>query len=397
LVDVLTESLKKSYRPKGSKLVISGYARKQAMPVIKMSTFKIVKAHAFLGERGKDTGSADGRIVIFDEAQRTYKKGRVVLRKVLEDDEALLILRSIEQSYGKGAVVVALVGHNQAINQGELGIAAWFKAAQERSWRVSIADRTLELPEAAESEETAQYRSWVVETKDSLTTGDLPHSLRFYRNRDIEKWAHHVLSDEPTQASAIAQRLQSSDTIWLTRNLLVAKTWVRERRVGDESAGMIASGQARRLAAEGLFVDYKPGIAQWILAPSGDIRSSNMLETVQNQYQIQGLEIDYALVCWDADLRRDRNTWKSFKINGDKWQRDSALEIAKNGYRVLLTRARKGMVLFVPKGDRSGEDLTRPPEMYNHIADYLESCGAQAIPDPLGTSRASKITESAPS
>ena len=83
-----------------------------------------------------------------------------------------------------------------------------------------------------------------------------------------------------------------------------ARSWARERRVGDERTGLIASGQARRLAAEGLFVDQKPSIAQWMLAPSGDIRSSNMLETVQNQFQIQGLELDYTVVCWDADLRR---------------------------------------------------------------------------------------------
>jgi hypothetical protein len=379
LVDVLSESLKKSYRPKKSQLVISGYAREQAIPVIRMSTFKIVKAHAFLGERGRATGSADGRIVIFDEAQRTYKKGRVVLRKVLEEDEALLILKSLEASYTSGAVVVALVGHNQAINSGEMGITAWFKAAKKQGWKISIADETLNIPEATEAEEPENCRAWVEQARERLTNGDLPHSLRFYRNRDLEKWAHRVLSDQPSEANAIAQRLNASDTIWMTRDLSQAKSWVRDKRVGDETAGIIASGQARRLAAHGLFVDLKPSIAHWILAPSGDIRSSNMLETVQNQYQIQGLEIDYALVCWDTDLRRDREKWKSFKINGDKWQKDSALDIAKNGYRVLLTRARKGMVIFIPEGDRSGEDLTRPPEMYDQIANYLFSCGAKVL------------------
>jgi len=382
LVDVLSESLKRSYRSKKSKLVISGYAREQAMPVIRMSTFKIVKAHAFLGERGKSTGSADGRIVIFDEAQRTYEEGRPVLRKKLERDEALLILNSLERSYGPGAVVVALVGHNQAINRGELGITAWFKAAKECGWQISIADETLEHSEIDSSK-------WpILESREKLRTGHLPHSLRFYRNRDIEKWTHHVLSDQPAEASAIARRLQNSDTIWLTRNLDGAKAWVRENRVGDETAGIIASGQARRLAAEGLFVDLKPGIAHWILAPSGDIRSSNMLETVQNQYQIQGLEVDYALVCWDGDLRRVGNSWKGFRINGASWQKDGAIEIAKNGYRVLLTRARKGMILFVPKGDATGEDPTRPPELYDRIADYLVSCGARALSGQQQTSHA---------
>jgi len=377
LVDVLSESLKKSYRPKKSQLAISGYVHEQARQVIKMSTFKIVKAHAYLGERGKSTGSADGRVVIFDEAQRTYKKGRVVARKKLEEDEAFLILKSIE-GFGPGAVIVALVGHNQAINTGELGIVAWFKAARARDWRVSIGETTINQWQG--QPEDAELKSWVLDTQDRLTSGHLPHSLRFYRNRDIEQWAHHVLSDEPVEASVIAGSLQAMDTIWLARDLDVAKAWVRNNRIGDETAGMIASGQARRLAAEGLFVDLKPGIAPWILAPSGDIRSSNMLETVQNQYQIQGLEIDYALVCWDGDLRRAGDAWKSFKIKGPKWQKDEALDIAKNSYRVLLTRARKGMILFVPRGDSTGEDSTRPAIMYDHIADYLAACGAHPLP-----------------
>ncbi len=285
----------------------------------------------------------------------------MVVRQKLEEDEAFLILKSIE-AFGPGAVVVALVGHNQAINTGELGIVAWFKAARDRGWRVSIGETTID--QWQDRPEDAELKSWVLDTQDRLDSGHLPHSLRFYRNRDIEQWANHVLCDKPAEASAIARSLQDPDTIWLTRDLDRAKAWVRNSRVGDETAGMIASGQARRLAAEGLFVDLKPEIAPWILAPSGDIRSSNMLETVQNQYQIQGLEVDYALVCWDGDLRRDEGVWKSFKIKGPSWQKDSALDFAKNGYRVLLTRARKGMILFVPRGDSTGEDLTRPPVTY---------------------------------
>lgn len=372
LVDVLTASLKKSYRSKRSSLVISGYAREDAIQVIKLATFKIVKAHAFLGERGKNTASTDGSIVIFDEAQRTYQKGREVLRRRLEDDEAALILDSLDRSYGPGCVVVALVGHNQAINRGEMGAGAWFTAAKARGWRYAISDATLQLSEFDGS------GSWAQDPlRDSLETGHLSHSLRFYRNGEIEQWADRVLADKPEEAAAIAKRLaQAGHDIWLTRDLAAAKAWVRTHRVGDETAGMIASAQARRLAAEGLFVELKPDIANWILAPSGDIRSSNMLETVQNQYQIQGLEIDYALVCWDADLCRSNNRWEAFQIKGAKWQKDSAVEISKNGYRVLLTRARKGMILFVPRGDSTREDSTRTPTTYDQIAEYLHWCGA---------------------
>ena len=148
---------------------------------------------------------------------------------------------------------------------------------------------------------------------------------------------------------------------------------------------MIASGQGRRLAAEGLFVDLKPDIASWMLAPSGDIRSSNALETVQNQYRIQGLEIDYAIVCWDIDLRREHAGWQSYKLSGSDWKRDSEIEVSKNSYRVLLTRARKGMVIFVPQGDSTREDSTRQPEAYNAIAAHLVACGARML-EPIAQS-----------
>jgi Schlafen group 3, DNA/RNA helicase domain len=168
-------------------------------------------------------------------------------------------------------------------------------------------------------------------------------------------------------------------TIWITRELDQSKQWARSHRVGAERVGMVASGQARRLIAEGIFVDHKPDIAKWMLAPSGDIRSSNMLETVQNQYQIQGLELDYTIVCWDADLRREDGDWSAYKVRGAAWQHDRAIDVAKNGYRVLLTRARKGMILFVPYGDRDGLDETRNPTFYDGIAEFLNACGAKIL------------------
>jgi hypothetical protein len=378
LVDVLSAALKGAYRARSGQTnagvpVLSGYSHEDARRVMDMSTFKIVKAHRFLGERGSDTGSADGRIVIFDEAQRTYEEGREVLRRKLDKDEAELILRSLEKSYDDGAVVVALVGHNQAINTGELGIAAWFKAADARGWHFVIGDETLALSEIEDRS------TWAAHPKrEVLKAGHLPHSLRYYRNSNVEQWAALVLSGQTESAREVAGELhKANDTIWLVRDLANARAWANARRVGEERAGIIASGQARRLAAEGLFVDLKPDIAKWMLAPLGDIRSSNMLETVQNQYQIQGLEMDYAIVCWDADLRRENDEWRSYKLAGADWRRDKALVIAKNSYRVLLTRARKGMVLFVPQGDQTGTDGTRKQEFYEGIASYLTKCGAK--------------------
>ncbi len=375
LVDVLSAALKGSYRARrGGKLAVpTGYAREDAQRVISMSTFKIVKAHAFLGPRGTRTGSSDGRIVVFDEAQRTYQAGRAVLRRKLPEDEAAMILDGLEHSYGDGAVVVALVGHNQAINRGELGISAWFRAAKARGWRYAICDETLSLAEIVDRD------SWADDPgRDRLETGHLPHSLRYYRNEGIERWADAVLEDDVSRAASLALALdESGDTLWLVRSLADARAWVKQRRIGEERAGIIASGQARRLAAEGLFVEFKPDIATWMLAPAGDVRSASMLETVQNQYQVQGLEVDYAILCWDLDLRREGERWGSYKLVGSEWKRDKVLEVAKNGYRVLLTRARKGMVVFVPRGDLEGLDDTRPALEYDRIAEHLERCGAR--------------------
>lgn len=376
LVEVLSAALKSSYR-KGTAagVVASGYARENASRVIEMSTFKLVKAHRFLGERGRKLGSSDGRVVIFDEAQRTYRAGHMVVGEQLQADEAKLILQSLATSHPKGSVVIALIGHNQAIGRAEMGIGAWFKACVDLGWRFAISDETLSLDEVARSGEWAAHPY-----RDRLLTGHLPHSIRYYRNGDLEKWADHVLGNRPEEAAALADELSAKgDTVWITRNLTDARRWVRERRVGAERAGIIASGQARRLAAEGLFVELKPDIATWMLAPDGDVRSGNMLETVQNQYQIQGLELDYAIVCWDGDLRREGHQWVSHKIVGAGWRRDKELTVAKNGYRVLLTRARKGLLIFIPVGDTTLEDESRPAYLYDEIWSYLVNCGARKL------------------
>ena len=204
--------------------------------------------------------------------------------------------------------------------------------------------------------------------------------MRYYRNAEVEGWAAAVLAGDSVAALELANRLRDSgDTIWLTRNLNAARKWAKPKAVAGERSGLIASGQARRLAAEGLFVDYKPDIATWMLAPSSDIRSSVALETVQNQYQIQGLELEYTIVCWDADLRREAGEWVAYKLSGSDWQKDSLPEVAENGYRVLLTRARKGMVIFVPTGDLSGEDVTRRVAYYDDVATFLLACGANEL------------------
>jgi hypothetical protein len=381
LVEVLNKALNSAYRRQGSGAntwTPTGYQRRDAKLVANAATFKIVKAHNFLGPRGQAHQQEDARVVVFDEAQRTYEKGRQVLGKALTDHEADLILNVQRTAYPRGGtVVVALVGHNQAINRGERGIMAWLEAADRLGWSFSIADATLALAEIAHDKKWAVHKE-----RRELKNGHLQQSMRFYRNAEVESWVSALLDDNAKAAKQCASKLKSNDCpIYFTRSLDAAREWTRKRAFGSQRMGIVASGQARRLAAEGLFVDHKPDIATWMLAPSTDFRSSNALETVQNQYQIQGLELDYTIVAWDVDLRWEGKSWASYKLSGGDWQHDKLLSVAKNSYRVLLTRARQGMIIFVPFGDASGTDDTRKVSFYNEIAAYLEKCGAEPLID----------------
>jgi hypothetical protein len=287
-----------------------------------------------------------------------------------------LILDTQKESFPVGgAIVVALVGHNQAINSGEMGITAWLEAIDRKGWTFSIADETLELSEIADSSR------WKIHpARRRLSHGHLKQSMRFYRNSKVEEWVGLVLSSRAKEAAELSEELDlNGSAVLITRSLADARSWTRRHTVGNQRSGIIASSQARRLAAEGVFVDYKPDIAQWMLTPSTDVRSSNALETAQNQFQVQGMELDHCIVCWDADLRWESTDWVAYKLNGAKWNADSQTSVAKNCYRVLLTRARKGMVVFVPRGDSSGMDETRKPAFYDGVWNFLLKCGAKEL------------------
>lgn len=379
LVEVLNKALNTSFKAQSrtaASWTPTGYHRTDARFVASAASFKIVKAHHFLGKRGQAHRQEDGRILVFDEAQRTYEKGRVVLGEKLSDHEADLILTVQRNAFPSGgAVVVALIGHNQAINRGEQGIVAWLDAVERKGWTFSIADETLDLAEFEGREKWAAHP-----LRRLLKKGHLHQSMRYYRNAKIEEWVGAVLADQITIAQRLAVEMDTNGNhVLVTRSLTDARKWAKFHTIGSQRSGLIASGQARRLAAEGLFVDYKPDIATWMLAPSSDVRSSNALETVQNQYQIQGLELDYSIVCWDADLRREKDEWAAYKLSGSDWNKDLLQEVAKNGYRVILTRARKGMIIFVPSGDFSGQDSTRAVNYYDGIWNFLISCGATEL------------------
>ena len=374
LVDVLEAALKRSYKRGRGLSIPTGFLHKDVKNLIEISSFKLVKAHHYLAHPGESINSTDGRVLIFDEAQRTYSKGKKVNRVKLLEHEADLFLKSLEESFdGKGCVVVALIGTNQYINAKERNAVAWLEAAEQRGWTYSICDQTLSV---------ANLLGWKdKDNRENMEAGHLTKSIRFYKNEKIEEWTSAVLNSDSELANTLSEELKNhGTTIFITRDLDLAKSNTRSNRVGEERAGLIASGCAWRLRADGLDVRKEASldIKHWMLAPTDDLRSSNMLETVQNVYNIQGLELDHTIVCWDADLRREGDEWRPYHIKGSKWTspKEVWLDILKNIYRVLLTRARKNMIIYVPKGDLEGIDDTRRPEFYDGIYDFLCGCGA---------------------
>lgn len=377
LVEVLSKALANSYRAKSlaETFASTGFARTDRLLTAEAATYKLVKAHRFLEKEGKDHRYKDGRVVVFDEAQRTYEQGRQVVGERLEKDEAELILQAQEASFpNTGTVVVCLVGHNQVINRGERGIVAWLESAHNRNWTYSIGEETLRLDEVDRREYWAQHKN-----RRTLQHGHLRQSMRYYRNRVIDSWADAVLKGDSNLAAMLSDEMRNNgNSVWLTRDLSTARNWAKNNMLGEQRGGLIGSAQGKRLAAEGLFTNHKPAIAEWMLTPSTDIRSSCALETIQNQYQIQGLELDVTIVCWDIDLRWSESGWSAHSISGSDWQNGN-LAIARSGYRVLLTRARREMIIFVPRGDLRGEDSTRDRKYYDSTAHYLISCGVREL------------------
>lgn len=382
LVEVLTESLARSYRSLTDKKwdeALGGFPRDSDGFVEESTTFNVVNAHNFLSDKeGQQYSGSEGRILIFDEAQRTLSEGKEVNRERLEKDEAYLIIEKMKKR--PGAIIVLLLGHNQNINTKELGASVWFKAAKEYKWKCAISSESAKLPE---------LESGCLELAgtDLLEEMEGTHLKVSVRNRaNIEPWVRAVLElNDPAAARAViaaSAKDRYPVHVLLSRNLEKCREHIRNNYdLFDERAGLLAAGQGKRLRADGIRPDYKPDIADWMLRPSTDIRSSNMLEEVQNQYQIQGLEIDHAVVCWDLDLRREDGNWTCYNVNGDDWQKGTTqLESRLNSYRVLLTRSRLSMIIYVPMGADPEVDPTRDAAKYQQIADYILECGAM----PLG-------------
>ncbi len=327
-------------------------------------------------------------VAIFDEAQRAWTSNE--LKRFMREKKGIHCFPYSEPEYliscmdrqTDWGVVVCLVGNGQAINKGEAGLTEWIESIHRsfEEWDVYMSDYLLQSGDVTQEEMKLIKNQLIV--KENL---HLKMSMRSFRSEKVSIFINQLLNLNNKEASATLKELENYPIV-LTRSLDKAKIWLRSHNRGSERMGLLASSKAERLKAISINVRYQPDFVHWFLENDSDIRSSNALEDTLTEFKVQGLEIDWACVVWDADLRlsKDGKYWKHFQLrSGKKWQnilKSTNKEYQINAYRVLLTRARQGMVIVVPEGDNSvPPDETRNPEWYDGIYNYLEELGIKKI------------------
>lgn len=276
-------------------------------------------------------------------------------------------------------VVICLVGGGQEIHTGEAGLPEWFD-----SLRRAFSDWDVYITPQLNDDEYRRDRSWrsMLEGLRIFERSELhlATSVRSFRTPDLAAFVKAVLDADTGRAKELYQRIKDKYPIVITRDLQKAKAWVKDHCQGTTRYGLLASSGALRLKPEGIFVKNDISVANWFLNGKDDVRSSYMLEDVVSEFDIQGLELDYSVVAWDADYRYADGEWTYNSFVGNGWTNIGSEErrlYLKNAYRVLLTRARQGMVIFVPAG--SHEDQTRKCEWYDGIYGYLKEIGILEI------------------
>ncbi|MDO8248823.1 MAG: DUF2075 domain-containing protein, partial [Rhodoferax sp.] len=277
------------------------------------------------------------------------------------------------------AVVVCLIGGGQEINTGEAGIEEWICALQRSfpDWHIHISPRLHEEEYGAGRvlEELAERPN--VHFDEDL---HLAVSMRSFRAEHVSALVKHVLDHNAKEAREMLTELVDRYPIVITRDIDRAKSWLKAQARGTERYGMIVSSQAQRLKPHAIDVKSPMDPIHWFLDGKEDVRSSYYLEDVATEFHVQGLEVDWACVVWDADFRYSLSGWQHFSFVGNRWNQIRKVErqtYLKNAYRVLLTRARQGMVLVVPKGDN--EDQTRRTAHYDPTFEYLSSIGFSVL------------------
>lgn len=326
------------------------------------------------------------KVAIFDEAQRAWDEQNLTdfmkKKKHIEDfnmsEPEFLI--SILNRHNDWATIICLIGGGQEINKGEsAGIYGWFDSLRNNypNWDIYVSDKITDDEYSKGLNFAEMTKNMNVNIIEDL---HLAVSLRSFRSENVSNFVKALLDVDIDTAKRLYEQFNSDYPVFVTRNLHKAKLWVRSQAKGSQRYGLTASSGAKRLRKYGIWVQNKIEATNWFLNGKNDVRSSFHLEETATEFDIQGLELDWTIVCWDADLRFENGDFKHLKFVGTKWQNiksaDNILYL-KNAYRVLLTRARQGFVIFVPTGDET--DMTAKPEYYDGIYRYLKSVGIKEL------------------
>lgn len=330
--------------------------------------------------------------IVFDEAQRAWnsEQNRKKYKKrspIWHISEPEMVLKIMDR-HADWAAVIALVGGGQEIHDGEAGLGEWGRALSKYPhWQVLVSPEALRGGESVGGAPLF-HSSDIPRTVIEESALHLDVCIRSHQATELAAWVNCVLRGDAATAAQLAANFQQFPVV-LSRDLGQTKAWLRQHTRGERRCGLVASSGATRLRAYGIetsvAIREAYSYAHWFLASSEDVRSSYQLEVVATEFEIQGLELDIVGLCWGGDFIWDGilQRWRPRQFSGTKWKDatdDRAVRI-QNKYRVLMTRAREGLVIWVPEGDAS--DPTQNVAMMNDTADYLISCGVV----PLGLSK----------
>lgn len=346
-------------------------------------------------------------VAIFDEAQRSWthkrladylKRGGTYGNKLKVPNfpmsEAAFLIWSLDQRED-WATIVCLVGGGQEINTGEAGISEWLKAINDKypHWNVYISSKL------TDKEYADGNVNEILKNKSNVIYSDCLHlsvSQRSFRAENLSKFINELLNFD-NKASYTYNKFKDKYPIYLTRDMDKAREWLHSKAGGSERTGVLITKESARFKPLGIHVlqSGDDNAIHWFLDDKESVNSSNYLEDAATEIQVQGLELDYACILWDADMRYEDGKWRYFSFNGktSKWNEQKGdtesnqekIKYMLNAYRVLLTRARIGMIICVPYGNSNKtplgypEDKTRLPEFYNGTYEYLKSLGIEEI------------------
>jgi len=381
LVEVIREALTRdevrSSEERGEKLT-----KKKA--AIKANAF-IQNIHHFRDDNIISEKAPVEKVVVFDEAQRAWTKKKTssfmkekkrIVDFGMSEPEFLIDVMNRHEDW---CVIICLIGGGQEINTGEAGLEEWVAALKEYylDWEIHYSNLIDENDNYLQNE---VYKNWIQKNGKSVTELHLAVSIRSFRSELLSNFIHELLDLKIENAKFLYTKIKDDFPIVVTRELEIAKNWLRGKAKGTERIGVVGSSNARRMRTYGIDVKNEISPSHWFLNDKSDIRSSYFLEVVATEFDIQGLEIDWVGLAWGADFFLAENQWNYQKFKGSKWQnihQEITRQYLKNAYRVLLTRARQGIVIFIPEG--SDIDHTRRQRFYDGTYEYLKEIGIKEL------------------